>query len=86
MSKSGNTLNVDVDDKTIQHGSGTGPLQIKGVGATAVGDVLLGVAANGGYSVHAKPAANTTTAKDYLLTMDTNGAALWSKVLDGGVY
>lgn len=86
MSKSGNTLNVDVDDKTIEHSGDTGPLQIKGVGATAVGDVLLGVAANGGYSVHAKPAANTTTAKDYLLTMDTNGAALWSKVLDGGVY
>ena len=50
LSKTGNTLAVDVDDKTISHNSGAN-LSIKGISATANGDLLYGAnGANGGYS------------------------------------
>ena len=83
LSKSGNTLNVNDDNVTLE--VNTDALRIKGITATAVGDILLGAATNGGYTRHVKPSSSATT-NSYLLSMDTNGNAVWGDVIDGGSF
>ena len=84
LTKSGNTLNVAVDDKTVEVNSDA--LRIKAVTATAVGDVLVGIASNGGYTSLAKPSATGVTPYTYLLSMNTSGAAVWTDTIDGGTF
>ncbi len=83
LSKSGNTLNVNDDNITVEVSSDN--LRIKGITATAVGDLLIGAASNGGYTRLVKPSGNAT-AHDYILSMNTSGAAQWSNTLDGGSF
>ena len=83
LSKSGNTLNVNDDNITLE--VNTDALRIKGISATAAGDILLGAATNGGYTRHVKP-SSTATAYTYILSMDTSGNARWADVLDGGTF
>ena len=83
LTKSGNTLNVNDDNVTLEVSSDA--LRIKGITATAVGDILLGAATNGGYTRHVKP-SSTATVNTYLLSMDTNGNAVWGDVIDGGSF
>ena len=79
LSKTGNTLNVNDDNITLEINADN--LRLKGISATAVGDLLIGVAANGGYTRLVKP-----TADDALLTMGTAGTASWTTTLDGGTF
>ena len=79
LSKSGNTLNVNDDNKTIEVSGDT--LRIKGITQTAVGDLLIGAASNAGYSRLAKPSSAGA-----LLTMNTSGAASWTSTIDGGTF
>ena len=79
LTKSGNTLDVAVDDKTIEVSSDT--IRIKGITQTAVGDLLIGAASNAGYTRLAKPGSNGA-----LLTMGTSGAASWTTTIDGGTF
>ena len=81
--KSGNTLNVNDDNITLEVNSDA--LRIKGVTATAVGDLLVGQASNAGYTSLVKPSGNAT-AYDYVLSMNTSGAARWANTLDGGTF
>ena len=83
LSKSGNTLNVNDDNITLEVASDT--LRIKGITTTAVGDLLIGAATNGGYSRLVKPSGNAT-ASDYILSMTTGGVASWANTLDGGTF
>ena len=83
LSKSGNTLNVNDDNVTLE--VNTDALRIKGITATAKGDILLGAASNTGYTRHVKP-SGSATAYTYLLSMDTAGNARWADVLDGGTF
>jgi hypothetical protein len=83
LSKSGNTLNVNDDNITLQVASDT--LRIKGITTTAVGDLLIGAATNGGYTRLVKPSGNAT-ASDYVLSMNTSGVASWANTLDGGTF
>ena len=83
LSKSGNTLNVNDDNVTLQVASDT--LRIKGITTTAVGDLLIGAATNGGYTRLVKPSGNAT-ASDYVLSMNTSGVASWANTLDGGTF
>lgn len=83
LSKSGNTLNVNDDNITLEVSSDA--LRIKGITSTAVGDIILGAATNGRYTRHVKPSSTATT-NSYLLSMDTNGNAVWGDVLDGGTF
>jgi len=84
LSKTGNRLDVNDDNITIEVNSDQ--LRIKGISATAKGDILLGVATNGGYSRHVAPTSGSATANTYLLSMDTSGNALWADTLDGGTF
>ena len=83
ISKSGNTLNVNDDNITVEVSSDN--LRIKGITATAVGDLLIGAASNAGYTRLVKPSGNAT-AHDYILSMNTSGVAQWSNTLDGGSF
>jgi len=83
LSKSGNTLNVNDDNITLEVNSDA--LRIKGITTTAVGDLLIGAATNGGYSRLVKPSGNAT-ASDYILSMTTAGVASWANTLDGGTF
>ena len=83
ITKTGNTLSLAVDNKTLQINSDA--VRIKGVGATAIGDLLVGQASDGGYTALAKPTGNAT-AYDYILSMNTSGAARWANTLDGGTF
>ena len=84
LTKSGNTLNVAVDDKTMEISSDA--LRIKAITATAVGDTLIGIASNGGYTSLAKPSATGVTPYTYLMSMNTSGAAVWTATIDGGTF
>ena len=83
LSKSGNTLNVNDDNVTLEVSSDA--LRIKGITATAKGDIILGAATNGGFTTHTKPSSTATT-NTYLLSMDTSGNAVWGDVIDGGSF
>ena len=79
LTKSGNTLNVNDDNITLEIASDA--LRIKGITATAIGDLLIGAATNGGYTRLTKPSSN-----DAILTMGTAGTASWTTILDGGTF
>jgi len=79
LSKSGNTLNVNDDNITLEVNNDN--VRIKGITATAIGDLLIGAATNGGYSRLLKPSSD-----DALLTMGTAGTASWTTTLDGGTF
>jgi hypothetical protein len=83
LSKSGNTLNVNDDNITVEVNSDA--LRIKGISATAIGDLLIGAASNAGYTRLVKPSGNAT-ASDYILSMNTSGVASWANTLDGGLF
>jgi len=83
LSKSGNTLNVNDDNITLEINNDN--LRIKGISTTAVGDLLIGAATNGGYTRLVKPSGNAT-ASDYILSMNTSGVASWANTLDGGTF
>jgi hypothetical protein len=83
LSKSGNTLNVNPDSISIA--AANDQLRIKGISTTAVGDLLIGAATNGGYTRLVKPSGNAT-ASDYVLSMNTSGVASWANTLDGGTF
>ena len=83
LSKSGNTLNVNDDNITVEVNSDA--LRIKGISATAIGDLLIGAASNAVYTRLVKPSGNAT-ASAYILSMDTSGVASWANTLDGGTF
>ena len=79
LSRSGTTISANVDDKSVEISGDN--LRIKNITGTAVGDLLVGVASNGGYTSLAKPSAAGA-----ILNMNTSGVASWSNVLDGGTF
>ena len=83
LTKSGNQLDANDDNITLEVNSDA--LRIKGISATAVGDLLVGQAGNAGYTRLVKPSGNAT-AHDYILSMNTSGSAQWSNTLDGGTF
>ncbi len=84
LTKTGNQLDVATDNKTIE--TSADALRIKGIAATAIGDLLVGQASNAGYTALAKPSGSDITAHDYILSMNDSGAAQWSDTIDGGTY
>jgi hypothetical protein len=76
-------LNWTPDGITLEVSSDAA--RIKNVSATAVGDTLIGVASNGGYTSLAKP-SSSATASAYILSMNTSGVAVWGSIIDGGTF
>ena len=81
MTKSGNTLNVALDDITIEDNSDS--LRIKGITTTALGDLLIGKASDTGY----KRLAVSSGGANYLLQINASGTDLeYTNTLDGGTF
>ena len=86
LTKTGNTIAVDVDDKTISHNSGAN-LSLKGISATANGDILFGAnGANGGYSRLSIGSYDATNSVGQLLQVGSSSTVTWSNTLDGGTF
>ena len=79
LSRSGTTISANVDDKSVEISGDN--IRIKNITGTAVGDLRVGVASDGGYTSLAKPSAAGA-----ILNMNTSGVASWSNVLDGGSF
>ena len=81
MSKSGNTLNVTLDDITIEDNSDS--IRIKGITTTALGDLLIGKAGDAGY----KRLAASSGGAHQLLRLNSAGTDLeYTNTLDGGTF
>ena len=86
LTKTGNTIAVDVDDKTIPHNSGAN-LSLKGISATANGDILFGAnGANGGYSKLSIGSYDSTNSVGQILQVGSSSTVTWSNTLDGGTF
>ena len=86
LTKTGNTIAVDVDDKTISHNSGAN-LSLKGISATANGDILFGAnGANGGYSKLSIGSYDSTNSVGQILQVGSSSTVTWSNTLDGGTF
>jgi hypothetical protein len=86
LTKTGNTLAVDVDNKTISHNSGAN-LSLKGISATANGDLLYGAGgANGGYAKLSIGSYDSTNSVGQLLQVGASSTVAWSNTLDGGTF
>jgi uncharacterized Zn-binding protein involved in type VI secretion len=85
LTKSGNTLALGVDDKTIEISSDAA--RIKGITATANGDILYGAnGANGGYAKLSIGSYDSTNSVGQLLQVGASSTVAWSNTLDGGTF
>tara|TARA_R110002074_G_scaffold63044_9_gene151468 strand:+ start:3908 stop:5713 length:1806 start_codon:yes stop_codon:yes gene_type:complete len=82
LTKTGNELTIGSSPTIL---SGASSIGLRGISATAIGDVLIGAASDGGFTALAKPSGDAT-ASDYLLSMNTSGAASWANIIDGGTF
>ena len=86
LTKTGNTIAVTVDDKTLSHNSGAN-LSLKGISATANGDILYGAnGANGGYAKLEIGSYYSTNSVGQLLQVGASSTVAWSNTLDGGTF
>ncbi len=85
LAKSGNTLSVNVDDKAIEINSDT--IRLKGITATANGDILFGAnGSNGGYSRLSIGTYDSTNSVGQILQVGASSTVTWSNTLDGGTF
>ena len=85
LTKTGNTLALGVDDKTIEISSDAA--RIKGITATANGDILYGAnGANGGYAKLSIGSYDSTNSVGQLLQVGASSTVAWSNTLDGGTF
>jgi len=85
LTKSGNTLNVGVDDKTIQVNSDA--LRLKGITQTVNGDLLFGAnGADGGYSRLPLGSYDSTNSVGQILQVGASNNIAWSNTIDGGTF
>ena len=85
LTKSGNTLNVAVDDKTIQVTSDA--LRLKGISQTVNGDLLFGAnGADGGYSRLPLGTYDSTNSVGQILQVGSSNNIVWTNTIDGGTF
>jgi hypothetical protein len=85
LTKSGNTLNVGVDNKTIQVSSDA--LRLKGITQTVNGDILFGAnGADGGYSRLPLGTYDSTNSVGQILQVGSSNNLAWSNTIDGGTF
>ena len=82
LTKSGNTINVVADDVTLAVTADE--IKLKGdISTTALGDLIIGKAADGGY----KRLAVSSGGANYLLQINASGTDLeYTNTLDGGTF
>tara|TARA_Y100000590_G_scaffold9891_1_gene12163 strand:+ start:410 stop:1954 length:1545 start_codon:yes stop_codon:yes gene_type:complete len=85
LAKSGNTISLGVDDKTIEISSDAA--RLKGITATANGDLLYGAnGSDGGYARLSIGTYDSTNSVGQLLQVGASSTVTWSNTLDGGTF
>ena len=85
LDKSGNTLEVNVDDQTI--GITADTLQLKGIANTANGDLIYGAnGSGGGFSALSIGTYDSTNSVGQILQVGSSSTVAWSNTLDGGTF
>jgi hypothetical protein len=86
LSKTGNTLDVNVDNQTIEISGDT--LRIKGITQTATGDLIFGSTngANTGYQRLAIGTYDSTNSVGQILQVGANSTVTWTNTIDGGTF
>jgi hypothetical protein len=85
LAKSGNTLSVNVDSKSLAIGSDT--LSLKGISSTANGHLIYGSGgSNGGYSALSIGTYDSTNSVGQVLQVGASSTVAWSNTLDGGTF
>ena len=85
LDKSGNTIEVNVDDQTIGITSDT--LQLKGIANTANGDLIYGAnGSGGGFSALSIGTYDSTNSVGQILQVGSSSTVAWSNTLDGGTF
>jgi len=84
--KSGNTLDVNVDDQSIEVSGDA--LRIKGITQTATGDLIFGSTngANTGYQRLAIGTYDSTNSVGQILQVGANNTINWTNTIDGGTF
>jgi len=84
LSKSGNTVSLNVDNTTIEINSDTA--RLKGVSALPEGTLLYG--ANGGSSFASLSIGtyDSTNSVGQILQVGANGTIAWNNNIDGGTF
>ena len=85
MTKSGNTLNVGFDNKTLANVSDA--LRIKGISQTVNGDIIFGAnGADGGYSRLPLGTYDSSAGVGQILQVGSSNNIVWSNTIDGGTF
>ncbi len=85
LAKTGNSLAVNVDNKGLEINSDT--LRLKGITATANGDLLFGAnGSDGGYSRLSIGTYDATNSVGQILQVGSSSTVAWSNTLDGGTF
>ena len=85
LDKSGNTLEVNVDDQTL--GITADTLQLKGIANTANGDLIYGAnGSGGGFSALSIGTYDSTNSVGQILQVGASSTVAWSNTLDGGTF
>ena len=86
LSKTGNTLDVNVDSQTIEVSGDA--LRIKGITQTATGDLIFGSTngANTGYQRLAIGTYDSVNSVGQILQVGANNTVAWSSTIDGGTF
>jgi hypothetical protein len=86
LSKTGNTLDVNVDDQSLEISGDT--LRIKGITQTATGDLIFGNTngANTGYQRLAIGTYDSTHSVGQILQVGANSTITWTNTIDGGTF
>ena len=80
----GNTLDVRVDDTTIEINSDI--LRIKGIGSVSEGDLIFGANGGSSYTRLAIGAYDSSNSVGQVLQVGANGTITWTNTLDGGTF
>lgn len=86
MTKTGNTLDVEVDGQSLEISSDA--LRIKGITQTATGDLIFGNTngANTGYQRLAIGTYDSTNSVGQILQVGANSTVTWTNTIDGGTF
>ena len=85
LTKSGNTLNVGFDNKTLANVSDA--LRIKGISQTVNGDLIFGAnGADGGYTRLPLGTYDSTNGVGQILQVGSSNNIVWSNTIDGGTF
>jgi len=84
LSKSGNTLSVNVDDASLEINSDT--VRMKGVTSVPEGVILYGANGGGSFASLSIGTYDSTNSVGQVLQVGANGTLAWSNNIDGGTF